>query len=312
VDSVKTRCAEKPQTVLFYESKMARLLEFTPMADTGLDRIDEGMIESFVQHRRKTVSAASVNRELATPRRALRLAHEWKVINRVLRIRLLPGERSREFVLSHAQERLYLDMAPQPLRDVAVLILDTGLRVGETLALEWRDVHLEPVNGARLGYIHVRNNKTKNAQRNVSITSRARAILEARQKATLSPLVFCDDRGRQIPADHLDHAHARLRALLRLPAGAVIHSLRHTMLTRLGESGVDTFTIMRIAGHSTVTLSQRYVHPSSEASGRAFERLEAANQEAVASLPEGPRRQLLATVSATVKGALEGRTEQVL
>lgn len=36
------------------------------------------------------------------------------------------------------------------------------------------------------------------------------------------------------------------------------YSLRHAMLTRLGESGVDPFTIMRIAGHSSVTVSQRY------------------------------------------------------
>ena len=35
----------------------------------------------------------------------------------------------------------------------------------------------------------------------------------------------------------------------------VLHSLRHTMLTRLGESGVDAFTIMRIAGHSSVVVS---------------------------------------------------------
>jgi hypothetical protein len=45
------------------------------------------------------------------------------------------------------------------------------------------------------------------------------------------------------------------------------------MLTRLGESGVDAFTIMRIAGHS-ITVSQRYVHPTPEAMERAFERLQ--------------------------------------
>ena len=44
-------------------------------------------------------------------------------------------------------------------------------------------------------------------------------------------------------------------------ADFVLHSLRHTMLTRLGESGVDAFTIMRIAGHSSVVVSQRYVTP---------------------------------------------------
>ena len=50
------------------------------------------------------------------------------------------------------------------------------------------------------------------------------------------------------------------------------------MLTRLGESGVDAFTIMRIAGHSSVIVSQRYVHPSSEAVERAFERLQLSSE----------------------------------
>jgi site-specific recombinase XerD len=65
-----------------------------------------------------------------------------------------------------------------------------------------------------------------------------------------------------------------------LPKDFVIHSLRHTMLTRLGESGVDAFTIMRIAGHSSIVVSQRYVHPSPEGVERVFQRLQAlsANQ----------------------------------
>jgi hypothetical protein len=50
------------------------------------------------------------------------------------------------------------------------------------------------------------------------------------------------------------------------------------MLTRLGLLGVDAFTIMRIAGHSSITISQRYVHPSPESVERAFEKLEGSNQ----------------------------------
>jgi hypothetical protein len=49
------------------------------------------------------------------------------------------------------------------------------------------------------------------------------------------------------------------------------------MLTRFGEAGADAFTIMRIAGHSGVTVSQRYVHPTPEGMERAFERLEDLN-----------------------------------
>jgi integrase len=58
------------------------------------------------------------------------------------------------------------------------------------------------------------------------------------------------------------------------PDDFVVHSLRHTMLTRLGEAGADAFTIMRIAGHSSVSVSQRYVHPTPEGLERAFEQRE--------------------------------------
>jgi integrase len=76
----------------------------------------------------------------------------------------------------------------------------------------------------------------------------------------------------------LDHVHAKVRESLKMPADFVVHSLRHTMLTRLGMLGVDAFTIMKIAGHSSITISQRYVHPSPESVERAFEKLEVSNQ----------------------------------
>ena len=57
----------------------------------------------------------------------------------------------------------------------------------------------------------------------------------------------------------------------------VLHSFRHASGTRLGETGADAFTIMRLMGHSTVTVSQRYVHPSPETIESAVSRLEAWN-----------------------------------
>lgn len=70
------------------------------------------------------------------------------------------------------------------------------------------------------------------------------------------------------------HQHARVRVKLKLPEGFIVHSLRHTMLTRLGEAGADAFTIMRIAGHGTIVVSLRYVHPSDDAMEAAFARFE--------------------------------------
>lgn len=61
----------------------------------------------------------------------------------------------------------------------------------------------------------------------------------------------------------------------------MIHSLRHTFLTRFGEAGADAFTIKKVAGHSSVTISERYIHPTPEVQERAFERFADRNHEAV-------------------------------
>lgn len=289
-EAIEMRCAEKPMTISFYKSKLDRLLEYEPLASAKLDRIDEALIERYMQARRNTViskgkdkrniSPASVNRELATLRRLLYLAKEWKVIVGVPQIKMLAGERIREFVLSYDQERDYLGFASQPLKDAALLILDTGLRVGEAVNLEWSDVSLEPVNGARYGYLRVRKGKSKNAKRNVSLTARVREMLMARYTSSNSKWVFPGETEGPFLATSLNHQHIKIRRLLGLSEDFVIHSLRHTMLTRLGEACVDAFTIMRIAGHSSITVSQRYVHPSPESLERAFERLESLNANA--------------------------------
>jgi integrase len=45
----------------------------------------------------------------------------------------------------------------------------------------------------------------------------------------------------------------------------VLYALRHTFLTRLGEAGCDAWTLAPIAGHSSIAMSARYVHPSQDA-----------------------------------------------
>src|SRR6516165_11720290 len=182
---------------------------------------------------------------------------------------------NRDFVLTRRNELLYLAVCPQPLYDLAVLVLETGLRIGEALSLDWPDVSLEPLPGARFGYLRIRSGKSKKARRNMPLTDRAASMLRARQNGTA--LVFPNDDGHPYLVTSIDHLHAKARKALKLPKDFVVHSLRHTMLTRLGESGVDAFTIMRIAGHSSVLISQRYVHPTPEGLERAFERLETLN-----------------------------------
>ena len=51
------------------------------------------------------------------------------------------------------------------------------------------------------------------------------------------------------------------------------YTVRHTALTRLAAAGCDSFTLAKIAGHSSITITQRYCHPQAEAIERAFAKL---------------------------------------
>jgi integrase len=51
------------------------------------------------------------------------------------------------------------------------------------------------------------------------------------------------------------------------------YCLRHSALTRLAEAGCDAFTLARIAGHSSITITQRYCHPQADAIQRAFKKM---------------------------------------
>src|SRR5262250_1780383 len=89
-------CADKPATVSFYLQKTRQLLEDRQLAGSRLNAIDEAAIDGDKQRRtrqesrrKRPLSPPSVNRVLVTLRRLLRLAQEWKVIDRVPRIRLL-------------------------------------------------------------------------------------------------------------------------------------------------------------------------------------------------------------------------------
>lgn len=68
---------------------------------------------------------------------------------------------------------------------------------------------------------------------------------------------------------------------VHLPCGVCAALAARYLSHALGEAGADAFTIMKLAGHSSVTVSQRYVHPTPESVELAFERLERLDRKAL-------------------------------
>ena len=265
----------KPNTFVWYRGGARRLCEFEPIASARLDQIAGEIVAAYIAHRQvKGLNVTSINRELQILRRILRLALEWGRVERAVKVKMLPGEPRRERVLTLEEEARYLCSAQEPLLSVATVLVDSGLRPEECSRLRWEHINL--VNG-RHGAMLVPHGKTPSARRLIPMTPRVRAVLESRWEAGKRPedgWVFpAETKSGHIEPSSLRCQHKRALQLSRVRP-FVLYTLRHTFLTRLGESGCDVWTLCRIAGHSSIGISSRYVHPSEDAVFSALSRLQ--------------------------------------
>ena len=171
---IRKTCCEHPRTAEFYEDAFNRALSFEPLATTQLRNITPETLSRFTSQQLKEVAPATVNRSLAAIRRAMYLAHEWELIDRVPKFRMLDGERHREFVLTGKQREQFIAGLPQPARNIAQFLINTGLRISECCELTWNRVLVDEKGHA---YIFIDRGKTKRARRHIPLTSEARAIL---------------------------------------------------------------------------------------------------------------------------------------
>jgi len=166
---------------------------------------------------------------------------------------------------------------------------------GQCHCLRWENITWD---GGRTGVPLIAEGKTKAARRVLPPSPRVRTVLEDRWKLAGEP-----GEGWVWPAEtkdgHINHDSLKLQHKKALKLAKVrpfdVYSIRHTFLTRLGESGCDAWTLARIAGHSNISISQRYVHPSEDAVLNALSRLSGHNSGHSSEnvIPEGPAELLL-------------------
>ena len=262
----------------YYRPNLKTIHGYKPLANLKLSGISSEKASDFASWRiSKGLQVSSVNSSLQVLRRILRLAAEWGLIEAAPRIKMLPGERHREHVVSAEEEERYLLSASETLGAVATILIDTGLRPDECYRLRWEFISW---SGGRNGTLLVTHGKTAAARRVLPMTPRVRRVFEKQWEISERPtqgwVWSAPTKTGHFEKSTLKKQHQRaIRASRVRPF--VLYSLRHTFLTRLGQSGCDAWTLARIAGHSSVAMSGRYVHPNEDAVLNALERL---NQKA--------------------------------
>jgi integrase len=264
VPYVEVKHAAKPGTVEYYTDGK-KMLCGTDLGSLRLDEVNDQHAQRFAAQKSK-LSASRINCGLRTLRRALNLAYQWGTLERHAKVTLAKGERQRDRVLTDDEVTAYLAECPQPWKDAATIIRGTGMRPGEVFTLRWERVLL---NGGR-GLLQVSEGKSKAAKRILNLVPAVFAVLTRRRDEQGKP-----EEGWVFPSTARDgHLTTKDQHAIALERSKVArfepYILRHTALTRFAESGCDVFTLARIAGHSSITITQRYVHPQADAVERAF------------------------------------------
>jgi len=199
------------------------------------------------------VAPATINRLLAILRRVANLAERWGWTDEPLgrRVELVPGERPRELYVTPEQVRRLADAAEPLTRDLILFAALTGLRRSEILRLTLADV--------RDGVVIVDSRSKSGRPRVVPMPAEAARIAHRRVPFEMG-------------ASLLTKRFRAAREAAGLPQ-LRLHDLRHAFGTWLAEAGADGPTIRDVMGHSSLTVTSRYLQSAAEGARLAVDRL---------------------------------------
>lgn len=245
----------------------------------GAKRLDEITTEDVQRLKAALVkkSGKTVNNVLSVLNVLLKTAHEWEVIERrpcaIKVVRTMMAEAN--FHNFEAFETLV--QVARETDDVAHLIVllggEAGLRCGEMMALEWKDVDLTK------GRLCVARSEWKGhvtapkggRVRHVPLTSRlAEALCGARHSRHARVLI--DHDAQTLTQKVVQGIMRRVARRAKVQKG--VHILRHTFCSHLAMHGAPSRAIQELAGHRDLATTQRYMHLSPAALEAAIRLLE--------------------------------------
>lgn len=229
--------------------------------ETQANLLDERDIAAYIEKRRKDGRApATINRELELLRRGLRLALEARKISWIPKVPRLTEQNVRRGFFENEEFESVIAYLPEAFRDFARFGYWTGMRKGEIASLEWSDVD----RLARVLRLRPENSKTGEG-RLIPLVDELWSIIECRweeraietpQGARIAQWIF-HRAGCQVIYKSFDRAWDDARLNAGLPK-VLFHDLRRTAVRNMVRAGVRESVAMRISGHKTRSIFDRY------------------------------------------------------
>tara|TARA_R110002020_G_scaffold197481_4_gene398568 strand:+ start:191 stop:1177 length:987 start_codon:yes stop_codon:yes gene_type:complete len=227
---------------------------------TPLEDITSYDLEQYVLSLRSIGnSPATINRKLAITTKVFNYAHRHGLIKTKPTVSKQREPEGRvEYYSAEGESKMLSVLTRFPnIQDLFEVLIDTGMRRGEALTLEWRDVDFDK-NQITLSD----PDKIKTAlPRSIPMTSRVCSILTRRYKQIQGDFQELEFPQRPFPyTDSYVDGVTRSCRKDGSECEAVFHTCRHTFISRLIQKGVPLVTVKTLAGHRSIQTTMRYAH----------------------------------------------------
>lgn len=239
-----------------------------------ISQLDPKFFEDY-KHFRKEQEAEdkTVNIELQMLRGMFNLARKWGYCQEnptegVSFFRLTKKQEPR-FLSKEECEKL-LKSCGDELYPIFFTFLNTGMRRGELLNLEWKDVDF----ARRRIKIRAKEDwEPKTSERDIPMNDSLFEVLKSYTDGNNGKLVFTDSQGNKIQKNELRKKLIRITEKCGFSDVTKLHSLRHTFASHLVMNGVDLPTVKKLMGHSDIETTMIYSHLADEHVDKAVEKL---------------------------------------
>ena len=184
-------------------------------------------------------------------------------------------------ILSASEQRQFIKEAQKsPAYPAFAFALQTGVRIGELVALRWKDVnfkkkmiYIRQTGRYYRGQFTAASPKTKTSERMIPMTKKCEEMLMLLKKNYNDIFqteykdegyIFLNPKGQVLRFSYLQGELTKVSEVAGLPR-LTMHGLRHTFATRCIEAGMRPKTLQVLLGHASVDLTMNlYVHVTPE------------------------------------------------
>lgn len=235
-------------------------------------------------------SPQTIHRIHAVLHSALRQALKNRIIiyNPAEAVTLPKSNKKEVKALSREEQERFLNVLNEDRLGTAFLmLLGTGMRRGELLALTWQDIDLKNNTVTiKRDMVYTKNGlvfqepKTKKSKRIIPLSKTVAEALKRHKENMFAEgnydtdkPVFCTTKGTYIIPRNFNRKYYKLRQKAGIE-NVNLHALRHTFATRLLEAGENIQVIQKLLGHSKISTTTDYSHVSLEMEKKAIQKID--------------------------------------